>query len=65
MIAIKDGKTFTITKGIIDKGTVLIEDGKIKAVEKTVKVTKGAEVIDVSGKVVMPGFVEAHCHIGI
>ena len=30
-LAIKDGKIFTITKGVIDKGTVLVEDGKIKA----------------------------------
>ena len=65
MIAIKDGKIFTITKGVIDKGTVLVEDGKIKAVGKNVKIPKGAEVIDASGKVVMPGLVEAHCHIGI
>ena len=65
MIAIKDGKIFTITKGVIDKGTILVEDGKIKAVGKNVKIPKGAEVIDASGKVVMPGLVEAHCHIGI
>ena len=65
MKAIEGGKIYTITKGVIDKGTVLIEDGKIKAVGKNVKIPKGAEVIDASGKVVMPGLVEAHCHIGI
>ena len=65
MIAITNGKVFTITKGVIDDGTILIEGGKIKAVGKAVKVPKGAEVIDASGKVVMPGLVEAHCHIGI
>ena len=65
MIAITNGKIFTITKGVIDKGTVLVEDGKIKAVGENVKIPKGAEVIDASGKVVMPGLVEAHCHIGI
>jgi imidazolonepropionase-like amidohydrolase len=65
LIAITNGKIYTITKDVIDKGTVLVEDGKIKAVGKTVKLPKGAEVIDASGKVVMPGLVEAHCHIGI
>ena len=65
MLAIKGGKIYTITKGVIDEGTILIENGKIKSVGKSVKVPEGAEVIDAKGKVVMPGLVEAHCHIGI
>ncbi len=65
MLAIKGGKIYTITKGVIEEGTILIDDGKIKSVGKSVKVPKGAEVIDAKGKVVMPGLVEAHCHIGI
>jgi len=65
MLAIKGGKIYTITKGVIDEGIILIEDGKIKSVGKSVKVPEGAEVIDAKGKVVMPGLVEAHCHIGI
>ncbi|MEE8354972.1 MAG: amidohydrolase [Candidatus Bathyarchaeia archaeon] len=65
MLAIKGGKIYTITKGVIDEGTILIEDGKIKSVGKSIKVPEGAEVIDAKGKIVMPGLVEAHCHIGI
>ena len=65
MLAIKGGKIYTITKGVIDGGTVLVDGGKIVKVGKRIKVPDDAEVIDVSGKVVMPGLVEAHCHIGI
>ena len=65
MLAIKGGKIYTITKEVIEKGTILIEDGKIKAVGKNLKVPKDADVIDASEKVIMPGLVEAHCHIGI
>ncbi len=65
MLAIKGGKILTITKGIIEGGSILIEGGKIVDVGPDVKVPEGAEVIDASGKVVMPGLVEAHCHIGI
>jgi imidazolonepropionase-like amidohydrolase len=65
LIAIKGGKIYTITKGVIEEGTILIDNGKIQKVGKVVKVPDGAEVIDASGKVVMPGLVEAHCHIGI
>jgi len=65
MLAIKGGKVYTITKGVIDGGTILVNGGKIVKVGKRIKVPDDAEVIDVSGKVVMPGLVEAHCHIGI
>ncbi len=65
MLAIKGGKILTITKGTLEEGVILIEDGKIHSVGKNVKIPKGAEVIDATGKVVMPGLVEAHCHIGI
>ena len=65
MLAIKGAKIYTITQGVIDEGTILIEDGKIISVGKSVEVPEGTEVIDAKGKVVMPGLVEAHCHIGI
>ena len=65
MLAIKGGKIFTITKGVIEKGTILIDEGKIVKVGADVTVPDGAEVIDAEGKIVMPGLVEAHCHIGI
>jgi imidazolonepropionase-like amidohydrolase len=65
LLAIKGGKIFTITNGVIEKGTILIDEGKIAKVGARVKVPEGAEVIDATGKVVMPGLVEAHCHIGI
>jgi imidazolonepropionase-like amidohydrolase len=65
MLAIKGGKVLTITKGEIENGTILIEDGKIVNVGAKVAIPKGAEVIDATGKVVMPGLVEVQCHIGI
>lgn len=65
MLAIKDGKILTITKGVIKRGTILIEDGKIVDVGTNIKIPEHAEVIDAKGKVVMPGLIDAHCHIGI
>ena len=48
-----------------DRGTVLIDGGKIVDVGANLVVPSDAEVIDASGKLVMPGFVESHSHVGI
>lgn len=65
MIAIVNGKVFTITHGTLEKGTVLIDGKKIVAVGKNVKIPADAQIIDASGKVVMPGLIDAHCHAGL
>lgn len=46
---------------------LVVSGGKITAVGKTgdVKVPEGAEVVDVTGKVIVPGLVDTHSHIGI
>ena len=66
MLAIINGKIFTMKeKEIIEKGQVVIENGKIKAVGENVNIPEEAEVIDASGKVVFPGMIDAHTHLGI
>ena len=63
MILIKNGHVKTMSGPDIIGGDVLIENGKIKAVGKNLS-AEGATVIDAAGRLVTPGFVEAHCHIG-
>ncbi len=65
MIAIVNGKVMTITQGTLDLGMVLVEGGRIIAVGQELLVPEDAEVYDASGKVVMPGLIDAHCHVGI
>jgi imidazolonepropionase-like amidohydrolase len=65
VLALVNGKILTITDGVIDKGTVLVEGGKIVAVGRNVEVPQGAEVVNCRRKWIMPGLVDAHCHIGI
>jgi len=65
MLAIVNGKVFTITHGTLDPGTVLLANGKIAAVGQDIPIPAGAEVIDAAGKVVMPGLIDAHCHVGL
>lgn len=63
-IAIVNGQVLTITQGLLDPGTVLIEDGRIVAVGEALEVPPEAEIYDATGKVVMPGVIDAHCHVG-
>jgi imidazolonepropionase-like amidohydrolase len=65
MIAITNGKVLTITGATLEPGTVLVEGGRIVAVGKTVAIPEDAEVYDAAGKIVMPGLIDAHCHVGI
>jgi imidazolonepropionase-like amidohydrolase len=65
MIAIVNGKVLTVTHGIIERGTVLVEGGRIVAVGENVEIPDDAQVFDATGKVVMPGMIDAHCHVGL
>ncbi|MCD3291755.1 amidohydrolase, partial [Clostridium botulinum C/D] len=65
MILIKNGKIVTVTKGTLENGCVLIKDGKILEISEDIKVNEDVEVIDAKGGWVTPGFIDAHCHIGI
>lgn len=46
---------------------ILIEDGKIKKIAPVLegKIVNEAEVIDATGIDIYPGFVDAHCHLGL
>ena len=66
MILIKNGYIKTMSGADIECGCVLIgDDGKIAAVGADITAPEGAEIIDAEGRLVTPGCVEAHCHIGI
>src|SRR5690625_5589957 len=51
---------------VIQNGTIVIHENRIEAVgaANEVDVPEGAYVMDAAGKTVMPGFVDAHAHIG-
>nr|WP_284700666.1 amidohydrolase [Thermoanaerobacterium sp. R66] len=48
-----------------EKADVLIGDGKILDVSEEIIAPLDAEVIDVSDLTVMPGMIDAHCHLGM
>ena len=65
MLAIINATLITASGPVIEKGTIIVAEGKIKAIGKNLTLPKEAEVIDAKGKYVMPGIVEAHCHLGV
>lgn len=65
-VAFVGGRVIPIASAPLDDGTVVVTDGKIVAVgpTSTTPVPPGAEVVDARGKVVMPGLVDTHSHVG-
>ncbi|HEX7125050.1 MAG TPA: imidazolonepropionase, partial [Thermodesulfobacteriota bacterium] len=63
-VAITNAKIYTVAGPVIERGTVVIQDGKIAAVGANVAVPAGAQVVDGSGKVVTPGFFDASTGLG-
>ena len=65
MLLIKNGYVMTMVGEDIENGSVLIDDnGKIDAIGKHIDIPDNCTVIDAEGRLVTPGCVEAHCHIG-
>jgi len=65
MLVIKNGYIKTMDGEDIEKGQIIIENGKIKAVGRNLDIPEDAEIFDAEGLLVTPGLVEAHCHLGM
>ena len=65
-LAFEGAEIIPITGEPISNGVLVVENGKIVAVGEAgaVSIPRNAERIDVSGKVIMPGLVDTHSHIG-
>ena len=64
-IALVGGTIHTVSGEVIDRGTVLFDKGKITGVGATVTLPQGTETIDVGGKHVYPGMIDARSEIGL
>ncbi|MDP3447109.1 MAG: amidohydrolase [Eubacteriales bacterium] len=63
MLLLKNGLIHTMTQEVFS-GDILIENGKISAIGAAL-FADDAEVIDLAGQFVLPGLIDAHCHIGM
>ena len=62
-ILIRHGRIIDPSQGIDQISDLLIRDGVIKGIERQIDSPKGAEVIEATGFVVTPGFIDIHCHL--
>ncbi|MFN7921056.1 MAG: amidohydrolase family protein [Bryobacteraceae bacterium] len=63
-VAFTGARIIPISGPEIPSGTLLVENGKITAVGASVNIPPNARHVDASGKVIMPGLVDSHSHIG-
>jgi len=65
-IAFTNARLIPVSGPEIERGTLVVQDGRIVAVGRAgeVSIPRGAERVDASGKVVMPGLVDTHSHVG-
>lgn len=66
-IVFRGARIHTVSGETIEDGTLVIVAGKIDAVgpSDTLTVPEDADEVDVSGKVIIPGLVDSHSHLGV
>ncbi len=66
-VAYVGAKIHTAAGEPIENGLLLVEDGKIVAVGRasSTDLPAGTETVDVSGRVIIPGLVDSHSHVGL
>src|SRR5690348_16170449 len=63
--ALTNARIETISKGTIEKGTIVVRDGIIEAVGANVTPPGDARVVDLSGRTVYPGFIDLTSSMGL
>ncbi|WP_273566502.1 amidohydrolase family protein [Maribacter halichondriae] len=63
--AFTNAKIYVTPTQVIDGGTLLIQNGKVKQVGKTIALPKNSVVVDLSGKSIYPSFIDAYSKFGV
>lgn len=63
--AITNAKIYVTPSQVIEKGTLLIKDGKVVSVGSSVTIPENSHVVDVSGKSIYPSFIDMYSSFGI
>src|SRR5688572_33469393 len=64
-VVLRGATIHTVSRGVIPNGTIVLEGGKITAIGTNVTVPRGAKIVDVTGKHIYPGLIDAYSTVGI
>jgi imidazolonepropionase-like amidohydrolase len=64
-VALRGATIHTVTQGVIANGTIIFEAGKIIAVGANIAIPAGTKIVDVTGKHIYPGLIDAYSTVGI
>lgn len=64
-IALQGATIHTVTNGVIENGTIVFNNGLIVAVGADVEIPAGTRIVDVSGKHIYPGLIDAYSTVGL
>jgi imidazolonepropionase-like amidohydrolase len=64
-LALTDAYIMTGTRGVLDKSTIVIKDTRIEAIGTNIRVPAAVEAWSLRDKVVIPGMIDAHTHLGL
>ena len=65
MVAFKNATIYMSSEKVLKKGILLIKDGKVVSIGKSVKIPEGTTTIDLSGKIIYPSFIDIYSDFGI
>lgn len=66
MLVVKGAKIYPVTGEVLEDGMMRIDaQGKISQIGRSIPLEVGDQVLDFTGKVIIPGLVDAHTHVGM
>jgi imidazolonepropionase-like amidohydrolase len=66
-VVLRGATIHTVTQGVITNGAIVLDRGKIVAIgaSASVAVPRGAKIVDLTGKHIYPGLIDAYSTVGI
>lgn len=65
MFAFKQATVYDGKGNVLDNQTILVKDGKFETIGQDAEVPEGYQTVDAKGKIITPGLIDVHTHLGV